>query len=208
MHERERDRVAPALRGARRRIAALDLAAVRWVARVNSPALDRVMPALSEAANHGKLWIALGACLQATGNERDGQHHRQGPGIEKAPRRRGSRRPAAPACAVDLVVPVRPRGLRGRLRRRRDHGDARARRRGLPARPGGSCIAGGHRGALPVRRARRASDRHRGGGLHTALVAPSGGGRVGGHRRPGHFASVSFRCSTGVLSRAGPACGC
>ena len=78
MHERERDRVAPALRGARRRIAALDLAAVRWVARVNSPALDRAMPALSEAANHGKLWIALGACLQATGNRRAGRAARRG----------------------------------------------------------------------------------------------------------------------------------
>ena len=75
MHERERDRVAPALRGARRRIAALDLAAVRWVARVNSPALDRAMPALSEAANHGKLWVALGACLQATGD----RHYRDDP---------------------------------------------------------------------------------------------------------------------------------
>src|ERR1700691_4095589 len=78
MQERERDRVAPALRGARRRIAALDLAAVRWVARVNSPALDRAMPALSEAANHGKLWIALAACLQATGNRRAGRAARRG----------------------------------------------------------------------------------------------------------------------------------
>jgi hypothetical protein len=45
MYEQERDRAAPTPRGLRRRIAALDLAAVRSVARVNSPVLDRAMPA-------------------------------------------------------------------------------------------------------------------------------------------------------------------
>jgi membrane-associated phospholipid phosphatase len=70
MHEQERDRAVPPPRGLRHRMAALDRATVRWVARLNSPALDRAMPALSEAANHGKLWIALAACLQATGNHR------------------------------------------------------------------------------------------------------------------------------------------
>ena len=62
----------------RHRAAALDLAVVRRVARVNSPALDRAMPALSEAANHGMLWIALGACLQATGNARASRAGRRG----------------------------------------------------------------------------------------------------------------------------------
>jgi membrane-associated phospholipid phosphatase len=78
MYEQERDRAAPTPRGLRHRIAALDLAAVRWVAQVNSPALDRTMPALSEAANHGKLWIALAACLQATGDRRAGRAARRG----------------------------------------------------------------------------------------------------------------------------------
>jgi membrane-associated phospholipid phosphatase len=78
MQEHDRDPAGSAPRGPRRRIAALDPAAVRWVARLNSPALDRVMPALSEAANHGKLWIALGACLQATGNRRAGRAARRG----------------------------------------------------------------------------------------------------------------------------------
>ena len=62
----------------RRRIAALDRAVVRRVASLNSPALDRFMPALSELANHGKLWFALGACLQATGNRRAGRAARRG----------------------------------------------------------------------------------------------------------------------------------
>ncbi len=78
MYKHERDRAAPTPRGLGHRITALDLAAVRRVARVNSPALDRVMPALSEAANHGKLWITLGACLQATGNRRAGRAARRG----------------------------------------------------------------------------------------------------------------------------------
>jgi membrane-associated phospholipid phosphatase len=80
MYEQERNRATPTPtpRGLRHRIAALDLAAVRWVARVNSPALDLAMPALSEAADHGKLWIALGACLQATGNRRAGLAARRG----------------------------------------------------------------------------------------------------------------------------------
>jgi membrane-associated phospholipid phosphatase len=68
----------PPPHGPRRRIAALDRAAVSRLARVNSPALDRAMPALSELANHGKLWFALGACLQATGNRRAGRAARRG----------------------------------------------------------------------------------------------------------------------------------
>jgi membrane-associated phospholipid phosphatase len=68
----------PAHRGARRRIAELDRTALRRVARVNSPALDHVMPALSELANHGKLWIGLAACLQATGGQRAGRAARRG----------------------------------------------------------------------------------------------------------------------------------
>jgi undecaprenyl-diphosphatase len=78
MHGLERGRAAPQPRGLRHRIAALDGATVRAVARVNSPALDRVMPALSQLANHGKLWIGLAACLQATGNQRAGRAARRG----------------------------------------------------------------------------------------------------------------------------------
>jgi membrane-associated phospholipid phosphatase len=71
-------RAEPAPRGPRRRISALDRAVVSRVARVNSPALDRFMPALSELANHGKLWFALGAGLQATGSRRAGRAARRG----------------------------------------------------------------------------------------------------------------------------------
>jgi membrane-associated phospholipid phosphatase len=71
-------RAEPGAQGPRRRIAALDRAAMRWVAGVNSPVLDRVMPALSEMANHGMLWLALGGCLQATGNRRAGRAARRG----------------------------------------------------------------------------------------------------------------------------------
>jgi membrane-associated phospholipid phosphatase len=78
MHDHQRGQAAPHPRGLRHRIAALDGAAVRGVARVDSPALDRVMPALSQLADHGKLWIALAACLQATGNQRAGRAARRG----------------------------------------------------------------------------------------------------------------------------------
>jgi membrane-associated phospholipid phosphatase len=73
MHEHKPGPAGPPPHGLRHRLAALDRAAVRRVARLNSPALDHVMPALSQLANHGKLWIALGAGLQATGNHRAGR---------------------------------------------------------------------------------------------------------------------------------------
>jgi membrane-associated phospholipid phosphatase len=57
-------------RGLRDRAAALDRAAVRRVARADSPVLDRVMPELSVLANHGKLWIALAIGLRLTGHRR------------------------------------------------------------------------------------------------------------------------------------------
>ena len=78
MDETDRGRDGAPHRGPRRRIAALDRAAMRRVARVNSPVLDSVMPELSELANHGKLWLAIGACLQATGNRRAGRAARRG----------------------------------------------------------------------------------------------------------------------------------
>jgi membrane-associated phospholipid phosphatase len=43
---------------------------MQGVARAHSPLLDRVLPALSELANHGVLWIALAACLRAAGSPR------------------------------------------------------------------------------------------------------------------------------------------
>jgi membrane-associated phospholipid phosphatase len=78
MHDHQRGQAAAQPRGLRHRIPALDRAAVRAVARVDSPALDRFMPALSQLADHGKLWIALAACLQATGNQRAGRAARRG----------------------------------------------------------------------------------------------------------------------------------
>jgi undecaprenyl-diphosphatase len=46
----------------------LDLRILRRVAGHRSAALDRTMPALSRAANHGVLWEAVAAALAATGN--------------------------------------------------------------------------------------------------------------------------------------------
>jgi membrane-associated phospholipid phosphatase len=123
MHDR--DRKAPASGGPRRRIAALDRAAVRWVAQQNSPALDRVMPALSELANHGKLWIALGACLQATGNRRAG---------------RAARRGLASLAAASATANIIGKGLASR---RRPDAEVPAARR-LPHAPWTSSFPSGH----------------------------------------------------------------
>jgi membrane-associated phospholipid phosphatase len=121
----DRDRCEPPPPGLRRRAAALDRAAVRWVARVNSPALDRAMPALSEAANHGKLWIVLGACLQATGSRRAG---------------RAARRGLASLAVASAAANIAGKGLASR---RRPDADIPAARR-LPRAPWTSSFPSGH----------------------------------------------------------------
>lgn len=48
----------------------LDEAVFRQVAGWHSPALDRLMPALSEAANYSRLWMAAAAGMAVFGGER------------------------------------------------------------------------------------------------------------------------------------------
>lgn len=50
----------------RGRVSAIDRAAMARVAATDSAALDRLMPALSRAANHSVLWIGVAAGLAAT----------------------------------------------------------------------------------------------------------------------------------------------
>jgi len=123
--DRGRDGPAQSRRGPRRRIAALDRAAMRRVARVNSPVLDRVMPLLSELANHGKLWVALAACLQATGNRRAG---------------RAARRGLASLAVASATANIIGKGLASR---RRPDGEVPAARR-LPHPPWTSSFPSGH----------------------------------------------------------------
>ncbi|MGH2945644.1 MAG: phosphatase PAP2 family protein, partial [Solirubrobacteraceae bacterium] len=40
------------------------------VARRHAPALDRRLPALSNAANHSKLWLSIACCFAAGGGRR------------------------------------------------------------------------------------------------------------------------------------------
>jgi membrane-associated phospholipid phosphatase len=49
------------------RVTAADRAVMARVAAVDSAALDRVMPALSRAANHSVLWLGVAGVLAATG---------------------------------------------------------------------------------------------------------------------------------------------
>jgi undecaprenyl-diphosphatase len=53
-------------------LTAFDRAIDQWVDRHRSPALDLVFYALSSAADHGLLWVAIGAVRQAAGRGRPG----------------------------------------------------------------------------------------------------------------------------------------
>jgi membrane-associated phospholipid phosphatase len=63
-------RAAPARRTIMARVAATDRAVMARVTATESPVLDRLMPALSQAANHSFLWIGAAAALAATGRPR------------------------------------------------------------------------------------------------------------------------------------------
>jgi len=95
------------------------------MARVNSPVLDRAMPALSEAANHGKLWVALGACLQATGSPRAG---------------RAARRALASLAVASATANIVGKGLASRTRPAAEIPAARR----LPQAPWTSSFPSGH----------------------------------------------------------------
>jgi len=53
----------------RGRVAALDRKLMRRVAATDSPALDYLLPALSRAANHSMLWMAISAGLAVSGDK-------------------------------------------------------------------------------------------------------------------------------------------
>jgi hypothetical protein len=50
-----------------RRVSAFDLLVMRRLARIDSPALDLVLPRPSQLADYGSLWIAVAAALWVTG---------------------------------------------------------------------------------------------------------------------------------------------
>jgi undecaprenyl-diphosphatase len=90
-----------ATHGVLSRIAAADRAVMARLAATESPALDRVMPALSQAANHSVLWIGAGAALAATG---------------RAPARRAAVRGLASVALASAASNVIGKGLTGRAR--------------------------------------------------------------------------------------------
>ncbi|WP_394429094.1 bifunctional phosphatase PAP2/diacylglycerol kinase family protein [Streptomyces sp. SGAir0957] len=63
----EAPRPGPSLRG---RLASLDMRLFETAAERRWPGAERVLPALSKAANHGVLWFGVGAALAATGSPR------------------------------------------------------------------------------------------------------------------------------------------
>ena len=110
---------------ARRRFAAFDRAVLRQVARADSPVLDHLMPRLSQAANHGVLWITLGIGLRATGNLRAGRAAWRGLGSL-----------AAASAAANIIG-------KGLASRRRPDTEVPAARR-LPHDPWTSSFPSGH----------------------------------------------------------------
>jgi membrane-associated phospholipid phosphatase len=92
---------AVAAHGALPRIAAADRAVMARLAATESPALDRVMPALSQAANHSVLWISVGALLAASGRRRA---------------RRAALRGLASVALASAASNVIGKGLTGRAR--------------------------------------------------------------------------------------------
>ena len=83
------------------RVSAADRAVMARVAATESPALDRVMPALSHAANHSVLWLGVAAALAATGRPRP---------------RRAALRGLASVALASTASNVIGKGLTGRAR--------------------------------------------------------------------------------------------
>ena len=92
---------AAAGRALAHRVSAADRAVMARIADTKSPALDRVMPALSHAANHSVLWLGVAAALAATGRPRP---------------RRAAVRGLASVALASTASNVIGKGLTGRAR--------------------------------------------------------------------------------------------
>jgi hypothetical protein len=71
-------RASPALRQVGKGLGALDAEVFEAIANSRSPLLDTVMPALSRAADNGKLWFAIAAAMGLSGklDQHKGCHDR------------------------------------------------------------------------------------------------------------------------------------
>jgi membrane-associated phospholipid phosphatase len=83
------------------RVTAADRAVMERAAAVDSAALDRVMPALSRAANHSVLWLGVAGALAATG---------------RPDARRAAARGLASAALASAAANVAAKGLARRAR--------------------------------------------------------------------------------------------
>ena len=176
-----------------------------------TPLLDTVMPPLTRAADHSKLWFAIAAGLVATGRPSARRGAARGVAslgvtslvtnqvakrIRQRPasrRRFGAAGQASPAPTDIELAAVRALRQRRRIRRRRRPGESAARlRAGVAGRPGRT-VAGGHRRALPRRRVRRIRHRRRHRRPRRAARAAD---------RRGHGCRQPNRC--GSRPRSGP----
>ena len=169
------------------RVHALDVAVFEWVAARHAPALDRVLPALSESASYSRLWIGISAglafarlaraargCRGDRGRRADvgaREHRDEADGATPATGISGTRHAASRPAEV-VVVPVGTLGV-GRC----VHGSGRSR----AARPvaaterprrSGCVLARVHGCALSERRARGLAPREDRRGRHAPRVPP------------------------------------
>src|SRR5271166_3360464 len=136
-------------------LGALDAELFGAIADSPSPLLDKTMPALTRAADHAKLWLAIAAALAMSGN----RSARRGAGrrvaTATAPLRVRSARPAPaarPDLAFDALRPLRQRrSVCCRCGTGKPHAGAAPCTPGRPRR----VLAHRDRRALPRRRAGR-----------------------------------------------------
>ena len=163
-----------------RGLGTLDREVFEAIAESPSPLLDAVMPRLTRAADHSKLWLVIAGVLVASGRpsararrhprrrqpgrdepvHQPGGQARSGAGrartVESVPLARRSRR----LPDVELAA-VGPFGQRGGLRGRRRAGKSAGGPGPGAAGGSGRNVPGRNRGALPRRRARRFRHRRR-----------------------------------------------
>ena len=107
-----------------RRLDEIDEAVFERIAGWESPAMDRLMPALSQAASHSKIWIALAAAMSLAGGEK------------------GRRTAVEGLAAVAITSFLANLVAKGLFRRRRPTDQVPEARR-LPT-PGSSSMPSGH----------------------------------------------------------------
>ena len=181
-----------------RRLDEIDEAVFERIAGWESPAMDRLMPALSQAASHSKIWIALAAAMSLAGGKKGrrtaveglaavGDHlvsrqpGGQGPLPETATDRSGARGATSPDAGFILDA-LRPHRICRRVHSRRGRGISPCADPTQCPRRRDRILPGLHRSAPPQRCHSRLAPRERDRNAHTCDGCSAASGD---HGRPG-----------------------